>query len=88
MSGSTKDLRIETTAAILRPYAKPEGDLLPGADTRRFAVQGFVDCSPPGRVGVTLAPLDAYMLRLDQDVPAFEALGSYPPSTKARSVQR
>jgi hypothetical protein len=71
-----KDLRIETTAAVIRPAAQPEGDLLPGADTRRFAVQGFVDCSPSERVGVTIAPLDAYMLRLDQGSPAFEALGN------------
>jgi hypothetical protein len=39
----TRDLRIETTAAVLRPAPQPDGDLLPGANTRRFAVQGFVD---------------------------------------------
>jgi len=72
----TRDLRIETTAAVLRPAPQPEGDLLLGADTHRFAVQGFVDYSPAGRVGVTIAPLDAYMLRLDQDALAFEALGN------------
>jgi hypothetical protein len=55
---------------------QPDGDLLPGADLRRFAVQGFVDCSPPGRVGITVAPLDAFMLRLDQGALAFEALGN------------
>ena len=71
-----RDLHIETTAAVLRPCPQPEGDLLPGADTRRFAVQGFVDCSPTGRVGLAIAPLDAFMLRLDQGVPAFEALGN------------
>ena len=70
------DLRIETTAAVIRPLVTPEGDLLPGADTRRFAVQGFVDYSPPGRVGVTVAPLDAFVLRLDQKALAFEALGN------------
>jgi hypothetical protein len=69
-------LRIETTAAVLRPRPQPDGDLLPGADTRRFAVQGFVDYAPPGRSGVTLVPLDAFMLRLDQGVLAFEALGN------------
>lgn len=72
----TRHLRIETTAAVLRPVPPPEGDLLPGADPRRFAVQGFVDVSPPGRVGVTIAPLDAFMLRLDQGVLAFQALGN------------
>jgi len=71
-----RDLRIETTAAVIRPAPQPEGDLLPGADTRRFAVQGFVDASPAGRVGVTIAPLDAFMLRLDQGALAFEALGN------------
>jgi hypothetical protein len=71
-----EDLRIETTAAVLRPAPQPEGDLLPGADTHRFAVQGFVDYSPSGRLGVTVAPLDAYMLRLDQGALAFEALGN------------
>jgi hypothetical protein len=71
-----RDLRIETTAAVLRPQLQPEGDLMPGADLRRFAVQGFVDYSPPGRLGVTVAPLDAFMLRLDQGALAFEALGN------------
>ena len=47
-----------------------------GADTRRFTVQGFVDVSPAGREGATLAPLDAYMFRLDQGALAFEALGN------------
>ena len=72
----TRDLRIETTAAVLRPRLQPDGDLLPGADPRRFAVQGFADCSPAGRVGVTIVPLDAFMLRLDQGALAFEALGN------------
>jgi hypothetical protein len=71
-----RDLRIETTAAVLRPQLQPEGDLMPGADLRRFAVQGFVDYSPPGRLGITVAPLDAFMLRLDQGALAFEALGN------------
>jgi alpha-mannosidase len=71
-----RDLRIETTAAVLRPRLQPDGDLLPGADLRRFAVQGFVDYSPPGHIGVTVAPLDAFMLRMDQGALAFEALGN------------
>ena len=70
------DIHLETTAAVIRPRFLPDGDLLPGADSRRFAVQGFVDGSPPGRVGVTVAPLDAFMLRLDQGALAFEALGN------------
>ncbi len=69
-------LRIETTGAVIRPRLQPEGDLLPGADTRRFAVQGFVDASLPDGIGVTIAPLDAYALRLDLDPLTFEALGN------------
>jgi len=69
-------LRVETTGAVIRPQPQPEGDLLPGADTRRFAVQGFVDASTPDGVGVTVATLDAYVLRLDLDSITFEALGN------------
>jgi len=76
VSDGAGDLRLETPAAVVRPRPQPDGDLLPGADARRFAVQGFVDVSPPGRIGVTIAPLDAYMLRLDQGALAFEALGN------------
>jgi len=76
LGDGAKDLHIETTACVLRPRLQPEGDLLPGADTRRFAVQGFVDYAPAGRQGVTIASLDSYMLRLDQDALAFEALGN------------
>jgi hypothetical protein len=70
------ELRIETPGAVLRPYPQPRGDLLPGADTRRFAVQGFVDVSAAGGVGVTIAPLDAFVLRQDLGPLTFEALGN------------
>jgi hypothetical protein len=69
-------LRIETTGAVIRPEAQPEGDLLPGADTRRFAVQGFIDASLPDGAGVAVAPLDSFLLRLDLDPVTFEALGN------------
>jgi hypothetical protein len=65
-------LRIETTGAVIRP----ELDLQPGADTRRFAVQGFIDASLPDGPGVTIAPLDAFVLRLDLDPITLEALGN------------
>jgi hypothetical protein len=55
---------------------QPEGDLLPSADTRRFAVQGFIDASLPHGPGVTIATLDAFTLRLDLESIAFEALGN------------
>ncbi|MDP2898982.1 MAG: hypothetical protein Q8Q12_20785 [bacterium] len=69
-------LRIETTGAVIRPRPQPEGDLLPGADTRRFAVRGFVDVSLPEGPGITIAPLDAFVLRMDLDLITFEALGN------------
>jgi len=70
------ELRIETPGAVIRPRPQPQGDLLPGADTRRFAVQGFVDVSAPGTTGVTITSLDAFALRLDLDPLTFEALGN------------
>ena len=69
-------LRIETPGAAIRPRLQPDGDLLPGADTRRFAVQGFVDTTAPDGAGVTIAPLDAFALRLDLAPLTFEALGN------------
>ena len=69
-------LRVETTGAVMRPRPQPEGDLLPGADQRRFAVQGFVDVSQADGPGVTIAPLDSFVLRLDLGPLTFEALGN------------
>jgi hypothetical protein len=69
-------LRIETPGAVICPRPQPQGDLLPGADTRRFAVQGFVDVSAPDGSGITIAPLDAFALRLDLAALTFEALGN------------
>lgn len=71
-----RTLRADTTGAVIRPAHQPRGDLLPGADARRLAVQGFVDVSDADGPGLTVAPLDAFALRLDGDVPAFEALGN------------
>ena len=68
-------LRLDTTGAVIRPRPAPEGDLRRGANTRRFAIQGFVDVSGP-RGGVTLAPVDAFLLRNDLEPLSFEALGS------------
>jgi alpha-mannosidase len=70
------DWRLETPGAVVRPRPQPEGDLLPGADPRRFAVQNFVDYSPPGRPGVTIVPWEAFFLRLDLGSPAFEVVGN------------
>jgi len=69
-------LRVETPGAVIRPRPQPEGDLLPGADVRRVAVQGFVDISMPGGPGVTIVPLDAFLLRTDLDPITFEAIGN------------
>jgi hypothetical protein len=72
----TAGVRLETAAALIRPEPQPRGDLLPGADPRRFSVQGFVDASIPGRCGVTIVPLDAFALRRDLGPIVFEALGN------------
>jgi alpha-mannosidase len=74
--GEGSDLRVETTGAVIRPRVQPEGNLVQGADTRRLAVQGFVDVSTPRGPGVTIAPLDAFALRLDLGQVTFEALGN------------
>jgi hypothetical protein len=68
--------RIEDTGAVIRFHPQPEGDLLPGADTRRAAIQDFVDVSRPAGPGVTIAPLEAFALRNDLDPITFEALGN------------
>ena len=69
-------LRAETTGAVIRPAPQPLDDLLPGADTRRLAVQGFVEATFPDGLIVTIAPLDAFALRLDLGQVTFEALGN------------
>jgi hypothetical protein len=69
-------LRIETTGAVVRPQLQPAGDMLPGSDLRRLVVQGFVDASLAQGEGVTLAPLDSFLLRADLDAVTFEALGN------------
>ena len=72
--GST--LQVETTGAVIRPTRQPDGDMLPGADIRRLAVQGFVEFSTPSGPTVTISPLDCFALRLDLGQITFEALGS------------
>lgn len=69
-------LNIETTGAVLRPYPAPAGDLLPGADPNRLVVQGFVDASLPKGPGVTIVPLDSFVLRPDPGGISFEAIGN------------
>jgi hypothetical protein len=68
-------LRVATPGAVVRPRPQPEGDFLPGADLRRFCVQEFVDVSGKD-FGVTIAPGEAFALRLDLDPLSFEALGN------------
>ena len=68
--------RIEDSGAVMRFHPQPEGDLLPGADTRRAAIQNFIDVSLPAGPGVTIAPLEAFALRSDLDPITFEALGN------------
>ena len=73
--GTDATERIETTGAVVRPFPQPAGDLLPGANPRQFAVQGFVDTSA-ATGGVTVAPLDAFVLRQDLGPITFEAIGN------------
>jgi len=68
-------LRVATPGAVVRPKRQPDGDLLPGADSRRMAVQEFVAATADD-LTVTVAPLDAFALRLDLDALCFEALGN------------
>ena len=68
-------LRIATTGAVIRPAVQPDGDLLPGADTRRFAVQEYVDCSTE-QLGVTLALMDPFVLRMDLEPLSIESIGN------------
>jgi hypothetical protein len=68
-------LRVATPGAVIRPKRQPEGDFLPGADTRRIAVQEFVDVSD-NDFGVTIFPYDAFAARLDLDPITFEVLGN------------
>ncbi len=86
-------LRIETPAAVIRPLVQPEGDLLPWADTKRFAVQGFVDASLPEGPGVSICPLDSFLLIRNSaggDI-VFEALGNdqnYKEVTRDQNGER
>ena len=73
--GRGATVRLDTTGAVVRPLLAPEGDLVKGGNTRRFAIQGFVDASGPGG-GVTLATRDAFLLRNDLEPLSFEALGN------------
>ena len=74
--GSNSEVRLETMGAVIRPSLQPQGDLLPGADTRRFAVQGFVDVSNPDGEGLTISPQEAFFLRTDLGMATFEVLGN------------
>lgn len=68
--------RMETTGAVEKPFPQPVGDLLPGANPKQFAVQNFVDVSSPNGGGVTIASLDAFVLRQDLGPVTFEAIGN------------
>lgn len=73
--GREATLRAASSGAVVRPRPQPAGDLLPGADTRRFAVQEFVSLARDD-LSVTLVPHDAFVLRLDLDPLTIEALGN------------
>jgi len=73
--GQDAALRAASSGAVVRPRPQPAGDLLPGADTRRFAVQEFINVAHDD-ISVTLVPHDAFALRLDLDPFTVEALGN------------
>jgi hypothetical protein len=68
-------LRVATAGAVVRPRPQPAGDLLPGADTRRFAIGEFLSTAGDD-LAVTIVPLDSFALRLDLDSVSIEALGN------------
>lgn len=73
--GQDATLRAASSGAVVRPRPQPAGDLLPGADARRFAVQEFINVARDD-LSVTLVPHDAFVLRLDLDPISIEALGN------------
>jgi len=73
--GRDATLRTASSGAVVRPRPQPAGDQLPGADTRRFAVQEFINVDRDDS-SVTLVPHDAFVLRLDLDPLTIEALGN------------
>jgi len=75
--------RVETMGAVERPMLQPDGDLLPGADAKRFVVQGFVDASVPAGSGVTVAPMESFCLAARPGGFTFEAL-AMTRTTKSR----
>lgn len=70
------NLQVETTAAITRPYLQPEGDLLPGADSTRIVMQGFVNACYQKDGGILLASPDAFCLKPDRNSIIIELLGN------------
>lgn len=73
--GDEAVLRVAAAGAVVRPRPQPDGDLLPGANTGRFAVGEFLSVASE-EIVVTVVPWDAYALRLDLGPPMFEALGN------------
>jgi len=73
--GDRRVIRVATAGAVVRPRPQPEGDLLPGADTRRFAMGEFLSVATED-LAVTIVPLDSFVLRLDLDPISIEALGN------------
>ncbi|MCS7304799.1 MAG: hypothetical protein NZ602_06805 [Thermoguttaceae bacterium] len=87
--GEGANLRVATTGAVIRPFTQPQGDLVPGADTRRFAVQEYVDCFTDS-LAVTLALVDAFVLRTDLEPITIESIGNdqnYREVTKDQDEQ-
>jgi hypothetical protein len=69
-------IEAETTASITRPYSRPKGDLLSGADTTRIVIQGFVNALRDGEGGLLLASPDAFCLIPSDRAVIMELLGN------------
>jgi hypothetical protein len=69
-------LEAETTAAVTIPYMIPKGDLLPGADTTRMAIQGFVIANYPEKGGIVCASPDAFCLIPSRNSIIIQLLGN------------
>jgi hypothetical protein len=85
------NLEVETTAAITRPYLQPNGDLLPGADSTRIVMQGFVNSCYLKGGGILLASPDAFCLKPDRNSIIIQLLGNnhnYREAIKDQNKER
>jgi hypothetical protein len=66
----------QTPGALLRLAVAPDGDLHPGADRSRIAIDGFVQINHPNGSLISIANLESFLLRPDLEPLSFECLGN------------